>query len=154
MEILNGFIKKVVARSERKAFMGCRHSHRGSLCLCVIFLGYLSLVGCSLKPALITGAATIAAVGVTSVLAPGVLVLTVIGGTTAVIASALTAERSAKGEPISVTADTVVQAAPDNFWTLLGELVSVGGWALLLVVLVPMLFSWLMPRPVQFKTKK
>ena len=85
---------------------------------------------------------------------PGVLVPAVIGGTTAVIASAMTAERSVKGEPISVTADTVVQAAPDNFWTLLGELVSVGGWALLLVVLVPMLFSWLMPGPVQFKTKK
>ena len=75
----------------------------------------------------------------------------VIGGTTAVIASAMTADPSVKGEPISVTADTVVQAAPDNFWTLLGELVSVGGWALLLIVLVPMLFSWLMPGPVQFK---
>ena len=58
------------------------------------------------------------------------------------------------GTPISVTAETVVQAAPDNFWTLLGKLVSVGGWALLLVVLVPMLFSWLMPGPVQFKRKK
>ena len=82
---------------------------------------------------------------------PGVLVPAVIGGTTAVIASAMTAERSVKGEPISVTADTVVQAASDNFWTLLGELVSVGGWALLLIVLVPMLFSWLMPGPVRFK---
>ena len=84
---------------------------------------------------------------------PGVLVPAVIGGTTAVIAFAMTAERSAKGELISVTADTVVQAAPDNFWTLLGKLVSVGGWALLLVVLVPMLFSWVMPGPVQFKAK-
>ena len=78
----------------------------------------------------------------------------VVGGTTAVIASAMTAERSVKGKPISVTAETVVQAAPDKFWTLLRKLVSVGGWALLLVVLVPMLFSWLMPGPVQFKTKK
>ena len=85
---------------------------------------------------------------------PGVLVPAVIGGTTAVIASAMTAARSAKEQPISVTAETVVQAAPDNFWTLLGELVSVGGWALLLIVLVPMLFSWLMPGPVQFKAKK
>ena len=84
----------------------------------------------------------------------GVLVPAVIGGTTVVIASAMTAERSAKAEPISVTADTVVQAAPDNFWTLLGKLVSLGGWTLLLVVLVPMLFSWLMPGPVQFKAKK
>ena len=59
--------------------------------------------------------------------------------------------RRGVGQSISVTADTVVQAASDNFWTLLGELVSVGGWALLLIVLVPMLFSWLMPGPVQFK---
>ena len=153
MEILNGFIKKVVARSERKAFMGNRHTYRSYVCLCLIPLCCLSLVGCSLKPALITGAATTVAVGVTSVLAPrgGVLVLAVVGGTTVVIASALTAERSVNGEPISVTAETVVQAAPDNFWTLLGELVSLGGWALLLVVLVPMVFSWLMPGPVQFK---
>ena len=154
MEILNGPIKKVVARSEKKAFMGSGHSHRSSLCFCVIFFGYLSLVGCSLKPALMTGAATTAAVGVTSALVPGVLVPAVIGGTTAVIASAMTAGRSVKGEPISVTAETVVQAAPDNFWTLLGELVSVGGWALLLIVLVPMLFSWLMPGPVRFKNGK
>ena len=154
MEILNGFIKKVVVRSKRKAFMASGHSHRSSLCLCVIFFGYLSLVGCSLKPALMTGAATTAAVGVTSALVPGVLVPAVVGGTTAVIASAMTAEPSVKAEPISVTAETVVQAAPDNFWTLLGKLVSVGGWALLLIVLVPMLFSWLMPGPVQFKAKK
>ena len=83
-----------------------------------------------------------------------VFVPAVIGGTTAVIASAMIAERSVKGKPISVTAETVVQAAPDKFWTLLRKLVSVGGWALLLVVLVPMLFSWLMSGPVQFKTKK
>ena len=87
-------------------------------------------------------------------LVPGALVPAVIGGTTAVIASAMTAERSVKREPISVTAETVVQAALNNSWTLLGELVSVGGWALLLIVLVPMLVSWLMPGPVQFKTKK
>jgi hypothetical protein len=101
-----------------------------------------------------TGVATTAAVGVTSAVAPGVLVPAVIGGTTAVIASALSAERSVKGEPVIVTAETVVQEAPDNFWTLLGKLTKVGGWALLLIVLVPMIFSWLMPGPIQFKGKK
>ena len=75
-------------------------------------------------------------------------------GTTAAVASALTAESPAKGKPISVTADTVVNNAPDNFWTLLGKLISMGGWALILIVVVPMLFSWLMPGPIQFKGKK
>ena len=155
MEKSNGRIQKVSRRSKKQALdMGSVGFNRGARHLWLIPLCYLTLAGCSLKPALITGAATTAAVGVTSALVPGALVPAVIGGTTAVIASAMTAERSVKGEPISVTADTVVQAAPDNFWTLLGKLVSVGGWALLLVVLVPMLFSWLMPGPVQLKTKK
>jgi hypothetical protein len=107
-----------------------------------------------MKSSLITGVATSTAVGVTSVVAPGVLVPAVVGGTTAVIASALTAERSVKGEPVTVTAETVVQEAPDNFWTLLGKLIKVGGWALILIVIVPMVFSWLMPGPIQFKGKK
>ena len=77
-----------------------------------------------------------------------------VGGTTAVVASAITAEPSVKGEPIEVTAEKVVQQAPDNFWTLLGKLVSVGGYGLLAIVLVPMLFSWLLPGPIQFKGRK
>jgi len=43
--------------------------------------------------------------------------------------------------------------APDNFWSLLGSLVEMGGWALILIVVVPMLFSWLLPGPIQFKKK-
>ena len=158
MEILNGRIQKVSRRSKEQAVdMGRTYSHTRSWHLWLILACTLSIAGCSfpkIKSSLMTGIATTTAVGVTSVVAPGVLVPAVVGGTTAVIASAMTAERSVKGEPISVTADTVVQAAPDNFWTLLGKLVSLGGWALLLVVLVPMLFSWLMPGPVQFNTKK
>ena len=87
-------------------------------------------------------------------LAGGVIVPTVAAGLTAATASALTAESHVKGEPISVTADTVVNKAPDNFWTLLGKLISMGGWALILIIIVPMLFSWLMPGPIQFKGKK
>ena len=44
--------------------------------------------------------------------------------------------------------------APDNFWSLLGSLVEMGGWALILIVIVPMVFSWLLPGPIQFKKKK
>jgi hypothetical protein len=160
MEILNGRIKKVCVcfsgRGKKQTVdMGSSNSYRGAWYYWLIPLCFLSLAGCeTMKSSLITGVATSTAVGVTSVVAPGVLVPAVIGGTTAVIASALTAERSAKGEPVTVTADTVVQEAPDNFWTLLGKLTKVGGWALLLIVIVPMVFSWLMPGPIQFKGKK
>jgi len=137
--------------------MGNSNSNGRVVFLCLILACSLGIGGCSLaklKSSLITGAATSAVVGVTSVLPGGVIVPTVASGLTAATASALTAEKSVKGEPISVTADTVVNKAPDNFWTLLGKLISMGGWALILIVIVPMLFSWLMPGPIQFKGKK
>jgi len=135
--------------------MGSSNNNRSYVHLWLILVCSLGIAGCSsLKSSLMTGAATSAIVGVTSVLPGGVLVPSIAGGLTAATASALTAESPVKGEPISVTADTVVNKAPDNFWTLLGKLISMGGWALILIVIVPMLFSWLMPGPIQFKGKK
>ena len=152
METLNGRIQKVGRRGKKQALdMGGVTINRCARYLCLALFS-LSIAGCSsLKSSLMTGAATSAVVGVTSVLPGGVIVPTVAGGLTAATASALTAEKH--GEPISVTADTVVNKAPDNFWTLLGRLSSMGGWALILIVLVPMVFSWLMPGPIQFKKR-
>ena len=136
--------------------MGSSNNNRSYVYLWLVLFS-LSIAGCSLpklKSSLITGAATSAVVGVTSVLPGGVIVPTIASGLTAATASALSAESPVKGEPISVTADTVVNKAPDNFWTLLGRLISMGGLALILIVVVPMLFSWLMPGPIQFKGKK
>ena len=118
----------------------------------------LILTGCSLqkmKSGLLTGAATTAVVGASSAVMPAAIVLpAVVGGVTAATVSAVTAERSGSGEPVSVIADTVVRQAPDNFFTLLGKLIKIGGLATVLIVLVPMIFSWLMPGPIQFKGKK
>ncbi len=44
-----------------------------------------------------------------------------------------------------------MNCAPDNFWTLLGNLIEMGGWALILIVIIPMIFSWLLPGPIKFK---
>ena len=63
------------------------------------------------------------------------------------IASAMTAELSAKGQPISVTADTVVTHAPTNIWDVVSQL---GLWAGL-IILVPLVLGILLPGPVQFK---
>jgi len=41
--------------------------------------------------------------------------------------------------------------APDNFFTLLGSLVEIGGFFLLGVVLIPMLLGWFLPGPVKLK---
>jgi len=126
-----------------------RRYRRNRLGYWLVVLATCSLVGCShLK----TGLATTAIVGATTALVPAAIVApAILGGVTAATVSAITAESRIKGEPINVTADTVIQEAPANFWTLLGQLIEMGGWALILIVVVPMVFSWLMPGPIQFK---
>ena len=94
---------------------------------------------------------TSAVVGVTSVLPGGVIVPSLAGGAVAATASALSAGKT--GEPIAVTADTVVNKAPDNFFTLLGKLVGMGGWLLGLVFLLPMVLGWILPGPLERKKK-
>jgi len=157
MEKLNGRIQKVSRRSKKQTVdMGRTYSHTRSWHLWLILACTLSIAGCSfpkIKSSLMTGIATTTAVGVTSVVAPGVLVPAVVGGTTAAIASALSAERSVKGEPVTVTAETVVQQAPDNFFSLIQKLVEMGGWILGLVILLPMIMGWLLPGPLQRKKK-
>ena len=137
--------------------MGSRNSYGRYVRSCIILAYILSIAGCSLsklKSSLITGAATTAVVGVTSVLPGGVIVPALAGGATAATASALSATGQTKGEPISVTADTVVNKAPDNFFTLLGKLVGMGGWLLGLVLLLPMVIGWIIPGPLQKVRKK
>ena len=132
--------------------MGSSHTYRSYVRSCLILVCLLGIAGCSsLKSSLMTGAATSAIVGVTSVLPGGVLVPSIAGGAMAATASALTAEKP--GEPISVTADTVVNKAPDNFFTLLGKLVGMGGWLLGLVFLLPMVLGWILPGPLERKKK-
>ena len=132
--------------------MGSSHTYRSYVRSCLILVCLLGIAGCSsLKSSLTTGLATSAIVGVTSVLPGGVLVPSIAGGAMAATASALTAEKP--GEPISVTADTVVNKAPDNFFTLLGKLVGMGGWLLGLVFLLPMVLGWILPGPLERKKK-
>ena len=136
--------------------MGSRNTYRSYVCLSLILA--LGLSGCSLsklKTGLMTGAATATVVGATTALSGGAIVPTaVVGGVTAATVSALSAEDPVKGEPISVTADTVVNKAPDNFFTLLGKLVGMGGWLLGLVLLLPMVIGWIIPGPLQKVRKK
>jgi len=135
--------------------MGSSNTYRSYVRTCLILVCILSIAGCSsLKSSLMTGAATSAIVGVTSVLPGGVIVPAVAGGAMAATVSALSATGQTKGEPISVTADTVVNKAPDNFFTLLGKLVGMGGWLLGLVLLLPMVIGWIIPGPLTTNRKK
>ena len=135
--------------------MGSRNTYRSYVCLSLILA--LGLSGCSLsklKTGLMTGAATATTVAAVSALTPSVIAPAIVGGVTGAAVSALVAEPSVQGEPVTVTAETVVNKAPDNFFTLLGKLVGMGGWLLGLVLLLPMVIGWIIPGPLQKVKKK
>ena len=118
-----------------------------SLCYLVIALG---VIGCgTIKKAGVV--ATGAAVGATagSVLS---------GGAIAPIAGAMTT--AFVTDVATSTMDNVggrkldMDCAPDNFWSLLGSLAEMGGWLLILVVIIPMVLGWFLPGPVKLKGRE
>lgn len=116
-----------------------------------LIAGCALTVGCTtLKKAGVTslGAGTGAIVG--SVFSGGVAA-PILGATSGAFVTDVVTEVTMSGKTGKVAMN---DCAPDNFWSLLGSLVEMGGWLLILIVIVPMIFSWLLPGPIQFKKKK
>ena len=117
----------------------------------VVIAGSACLVGCTtLKKAGIVGLA-----GGTGALAGTVLsggaVAPILGATVVASVTDVVTEVAIKDKS-RVT--TMGECAPDNFWSLLGSLVEMGGWFLLLLILVPMILGWILPGPLEKKKKK
>jgi len=47
-----------------------------------------------------------------------------------------------------------MECAPDNIWTIMQSLVEIGGWALLLIFVAPMIIGWILPGPLERKRKQ
>ena len=113
-------------------------------------LSSIGLIGCTtLKKASIVslGAGGGALVG--SVLSGGVAAPILGATTTAFVTDVVT-----EAIPIGKTGKKLMNyCAPDNFWSLLGSLVEMGGWFLLLLILVPMVLGWVLPGPLERKKK-
>ena len=126
-------------------------SHRGrGLGVWLVVLATCCLASCTtLKKAGITSLATGAGATVATALSSGAAA-PILGGMTGAFVGDVATEVMIKGSSKGVNMDS---CAPDNFWSLLGQLVETGGWLLLLIIIVPMIFSWLMPGPVKFKGK-
>ena len=153
MEKIHGFNQKGVGRSQGKTLMG-RISTYGCLALICI-----ALTGCnSIKKAAIVGSA--AGLGATagSVISGGVIAPIAASATSASVASVVAdqvVEQPTPTQPLEITGDaTIVQEAPSNFFSLLQELVEMGGWLLILVILVPMILGWILPGPLEKRKKK
>ena len=125
---------------------------------CMVALCLTILTGCStIKKAGIIGAS--AGLGATagSVISGGAIAPiagSMIGASVASVATT----GLGKEEPIQaleITGDaTIVQEAPSNFFDLLEELVSMGGWLLVLIIVVPMVLGWVLPGPLERRKKK
>ena len=109
---------------------------------------------------LLIGCTTIKKVGVTALAAAGgataATVLSggvaapILGGTTGAFVGDVATEVMMSN---SSKEKVMTDCAPDNFWTLLGELASMGGWLLILIIVIPMVLGWFLPGPVKLKGK-
>ena len=144
---LNGNFKKL---GKIKTFLG------GSSCISnryYCLFPILWIGGCtSLKKASLVGAGALVPGAIASIATSGtapVLLASAAGASvTSVVADhTMTNTSSLRGQDMT-------SCAPDNFWTLLGDLVSMGGWLLILVVIVPMVLGWLLPGPLERAKKK
>ena len=125
-----------------------RWSSRIYRSLCYLGLG-LGVIGCG----------TIKKAGIVATAAgTGAVAGTVFsGGAVAPIAGAMTSAfvaDVATGVGSSRTTMAEGSCAPDNFWTLLGSMAEMGGWLLILVVIIPMVLGWFLPGPVRMKGRE
>ena len=108
-----------------------------------------STVGCqALKESTIvaTGAGTGAVVGTVISGGVGAPILGAMTGAfaTDVVTEVLTTSKETQ---------TIIKA-PDNFFTLLHKMVEIGGWALVLIFVLPIILGWALPGPTKLNRKK
>ena len=147
--ILNGNFKSM---GEIKAFFSRDRSISSRYYILPLILWWFGLAGCtSLKKAALIGTGSLGAGAIASIATSGTapVLLAAAGGAsvTSVIADVMS---PSKGGDMP----TAASCAPDNFWTLLGDLVSMGGWLLILVIVIPMVLGWLLPGPLERANKK
>jgi hypothetical protein len=150
---LHGHNQEGVERSFRKTIMGNSYLNGCVVAVCLILL----TTGCSaVKKASLIGAS--AALGATagSVISGGAIAPiagSMIGASVAsVVTTGLGTEEPIQALEITGEA-TIVQEAPSNFFSLLSDLVEMGGWLLILVILVPMVLGWILPGPLEKRKK-
>lgn len=106
------------------------------------------LVGCgTIKKAGIV--ATGAAVGATAgTVFSGGAIAPIAGAMTTAFVTDVVTEISS-----TTTTEHSMDCAPDNIWTIMQSLVEIGGWALLLIFVAPMIIGWILPGPLEKKKK-
>ena len=156
----HGKMESIIKEEEIFSMRGCARNNLGRRLgfWLVVIATACCLVGCTtLKKAAVTsivGAGGGAIVG--TVLSSGALAP--IAGATAGafvtdVVTETTMTKKASGTVLQ-TEQGMIECAPDNFFTLLGKLVEMGGWLLVLIFAVPMILGWILPGPLEKKKKQ
>ena len=120
-------------------------------CLWLTILAAALAVGCtSLKKAGIVSLATGTGAAVGTVSSGGVLA-PILGAMTGAFVGDVTTEMVYTRFLTEIGGETM--CSPDNFWTIIQSLVEIGGWALLLIFVAPMIIGWILPGPLERKKK-
>ena len=124
---------------------------RGRVYRSLCYLGLvLGVIGCGT----IKKAGVVATAAGTGAVAGTVLSGGVIAPIAGSMTSAFVADVATAGMGSSRTTMDSGSCAPDNFWTLLGSMAEMGGWLLILVVIIPMVLGWFLPGPVKMKGRE
>jgi len=147
-------------RQEKEVY-GMRRSagsHRSNrLGIWLVVLATCCIAGCTtIKKAGITSIAAGGGALAGSVLSGGVVAPILGATTTAFVADVVTEVKIPTKASATVlqTEQGMIECAPDNFFTLLGKLVEMGGWLLVLIFAVPMILGWILPGPLEKKKKQ
>jgi len=150
-------MERIIKEKEIFSVRGCARNNLGRRLgfWLVVIATACCLVGCTtLKKAGVTSIAAGTGALAGTVLSGGALAPILGATTTAFVADVVTEVKTPKKGTVLQTEQGMIECAPDNFFTLLGKLVEMGGWLLVLIFVVPMLLGWILPGPLTTHGKK
>ena len=141
-----------IKRWKEKILGSCWYTRLGCYCASGILL-----VGCTtLKKAGITSIAAGGGALAGTVLSGGAAA-PILGATTSAFVADVVTEATISEPSKGIVLQTeqgMIECAPDNLWSLLGQVTEIGGWFLILIFVVPMLLGWILPGPLERKKKQ
>ena len=141
-----------IKRWKERILGSCWYTRLGCYCASGILL-----VGCTtLKKAGITSIAAGGGALAGTVLSGGAAA-PILGATTSAFVADVVTEATISEPSKGIVLQTeqgMIECAPDNLWSLLGQITEMGGWFLILIFVVPMLLGWILPGPLERKKKQ
>ena len=142
-----------IKRWKEKVLGSCRYHRDSSRSRLGYWLVVIAGCACTVGCTTLKKAAIVSSLGTT-----GALVGNAVSGTAGLVVGGLTtaavADVATEVMVGSTSSSDMSNCAPDNFWSLLGSLVEMGGWLLILIVVAPMVLGWILPGPLERRKKK